>query len=301
MCAGWIKVQKTRSYFSRFQVQFRRRRDCLTDYQQRQNLTVQDKDKYDAPKYRFVVRKSNKKITCQVVASRIGGDHVMAAAYSSELPEFGVKQGLTNYSAAYCTGLLCARRLLTKLGMENEYKGNKAVSKFFQNEDLENKTSFRCFLDIGLARTTTGANVFGSLKGAVDGGLNIPYSGNRLAAGYFDKKTEKFNEAALADRIYGKHVSEYMTNLKSEDEETYKKQFSQYIKNGVEGASLKAMYEKAHDAIRAKPVITRTSKYTNEMNNKRRAEKKAARVARITTKASERVAAKQAKLNEMKK
>lgn len=35
----------------------------------------------------------------------------MAAAYSSELPSFGVKTGLTNYAAAYCTGLLLARRV----------------------------------------------------------------------------------------------------------------------------------------------------------------------------------------------
>ena len=34
---------------------------------------------------------------------------------------------------------------------------------------------FRCYLDIGLARTTTGAKIFGALKGAVDGGLDIPH------------------------------------------------------------------------------------------------------------------------------
>lgn len=34
---------------------------------------------------------------------------------------------------------------------------------------------FRCFLDVGLARTTTGARVFGVLKGAVDGGLDVPH------------------------------------------------------------------------------------------------------------------------------
>ncbi len=31
--------------------------------------------------------------------------------------------GLKNYSAAYCTGLLCARRLLNKLGLEELYPG----------------------------------------------------------------------------------------------------------------------------------------------------------------------------------
>ena len=42
--------------------------------------------------------------------------------------------------------------------------------------------AFRAFLDVGLARTSTGARVFGALKGAVDGGLDIPhrYDWNRV-------------------------------------------------------------------------------------------------------------------------
>jgi large subunit ribosomal protein L5e len=39
------------------------------------------------------------------------------------LKTFGVEAGLTNYAAAYATGLLCARRLLTDLGMADMYKG----------------------------------------------------------------------------------------------------------------------------------------------------------------------------------
>ena len=33
----------------------------------------------------------------------------------------------------------------------------------------------RCVLDVGLARTGTGAKIFAALKGACDGGLNIPH------------------------------------------------------------------------------------------------------------------------------
>lgn len=36
---------------------------------------------------------------------------IVCAAYGHELPKFGVKCGLTNYAAAYCTGLLLARRV----------------------------------------------------------------------------------------------------------------------------------------------------------------------------------------------
>jgi len=39
-------------------------------------------------------------------------------ANSVELKKWGLTAGLTNYSSAYCTGLLCARRLLKKVGMD---------------------------------------------------------------------------------------------------------------------------------------------------------------------------------------
>jgi large subunit ribosomal protein L5e len=42
----------------------------------------------------------------------MNGDVVLCAAESDELKRFGLTAGLTNYSAAYSTGLLLARRLL---------------------------------------------------------------------------------------------------------------------------------------------------------------------------------------------
>lgn len=46
----------------------------------------------------------------------------------------------------------------------------------FNVESLDGQPSaFTCYLDAGLARTTTGNKVFGALKGAVDGGLSIPH------------------------------------------------------------------------------------------------------------------------------
>lgn len=50
---------------------------------------------------------------------------------------------------------------------------------------------FRCYLDVGLARTTTGARVFGAMKGAVDGGLNVPHSLKRFPG--YDAEAKKFN------------------------------------------------------------------------------------------------------------
>lgn len=49
----------------------------------------------------------------------------------------------------------------------------------------------RCHLDVGLARTTTGARVFGALKGAADGGLNIPHSTKRFPG--YSAESKSFN------------------------------------------------------------------------------------------------------------
>lgn len=47
----------------------------------------------------------------QIAYAKIEGDMIVCAAYSHELPKYGVTVGLTNYAAAYCTGLLLARRV----------------------------------------------------------------------------------------------------------------------------------------------------------------------------------------------
>ena len=83
---GLIRSTKSKAYIRRFQVKFRRRRECKTDYYARKRLVTQDKNKYLAPKYRLVVRFSNKDVTCQIVYAKIVGDHVMCSAYSHELP-----------------------------------------------------------------------------------------------------------------------------------------------------------------------------------------------------------------------
>lgn len=108
-------------------VKYRRRRLGKTDYQARRRLTLQDKNKYNAPKYRFVVRFTNRDILCQIIYATIKGDRVVAQAHAQELKDarYGLKAGFTNYAAAYCTGLLLARRTLKKLGLDAKYEGVK--------------------------------------------------------------------------------------------------------------------------------------------------------------------------------
>ncbi|CAD6227595.1 GSCOCG00001273001-RA-CDS [Cotesia congregata] len=265
---GFVKVVKNKQYFKRFQVKFKRRREGKTDYYARKRLTIQDKNKYNTPKYRLIVRFSNKNITCQVAYSRIEGDRIVCAAYSHELPKYGVKVGLTNYAAAYCTGLLLARRLLKQLGLDKLYTGISEVTGDEYNvEELDNGPgAFRCYLDTGLMRTTTGARVFGAMKGAVDGGLNIPHSTKRFPG--YDNESKSFNADVHRQHIFAQHIANYMKQLEEEDEEAYKRQFSQYIKNGIAADAIEDIYKKAHAAIRANPEFTATER-TKEPVKKR--------------------------------
>lgn len=63
---GFVKVVKNRAYFKRYQTKFKRRREGKTDYYARKRLTVQDKNKYNTPKYRLIVRFTNKDVIAQV-------------------------------------------------------------------------------------------------------------------------------------------------------------------------------------------------------------------------------------------
>ena len=84
-----------------------------------------------------------------------------------------MKVGLTNYAAAYCTGLLLARRLLTQLNIADKFEGKTDLEE--EDSTLAPDSAFRAFLDVGLTRTNKGNRVFAAMKGAVDGGLDIPF------------------------------------------------------------------------------------------------------------------------------
>jgi len=249
----FVKVVKNKAYFKRFQVKFRRRREGKTDYYARRRLVVQEKNKYNTPKYRMIVRFTNKDIICQVAYAKIEGDVVVCAAYAHELPKYGLKVGLTNYAAAYCTGLLLARRLLKKYKLDGLYAGQEEIDGDEYNvEALDDQPGpFRVFLDVGLVRTSTGARVFGAMKGAADGGLDIPHSTKRFPG--FDEDSGEFSAETHRKYIMGGHVADYMTHLQEEDSEAYQRQFGRFIKLGITADGMEAMYKKVHSTIRANP------------------------------------------------
>jgi large subunit ribosomal protein L18 len=123
----------------RYRVKLSRRRDGKTNYKTRLSLLKSKKP-------RFVVRVSNKHISCQIIKYEVAGDKTLASAHSRELAELGWGFATSNTPSAYLVGYLCGR----------ETKTNEAV------------------LDIGSLSIVKGSRIFAALKGAVDAGVKIP-------------------------------------------------------------------------------------------------------------------------------
>jgi large subunit ribosomal protein L5e len=274
----FVKVLKNKAYFKRYQVKYRRRREGKTDYRARKRLTCQDKNKYNAPKYRLVVRFSNRFVTCQIAYATVEGDKILCQASSAELPRYGLKTGLKNYAAAYCTGLLVARRLLKQLGLDETYGGQEEAEgtvvkttmgkrTYYVDEVDDEKRPFRALLDVGIVATSTGARVFGAMKGAADGGLDIPHSEKRFPG--YDRDTKEFDAEVHHDHIYGLHVSEYMEYLMEEDEALYKEHFATYIELGLGPENMEETIEEVHKAIREDPSPSEKTPFTPSKKFKR--------------------------------
>merc|ERR1712083_1280020 len=266
---AFVKVLKNKAYSKRYQTKNRRRRQGKTDYYARRRLVVNDKDKYDSKKYRFVVRKTNKRILCAIVYSTIQGDMTVVSADSKELKGYGLNCGLTNYASAYCVGLLVARRLLTAKKMGDMYKGNDKIDGAYYSvqDHMGDRRPFKAYLDVGLVRTTTGNRVFGAMKGACDSGLFIPHNEKRFPGHRIEKIEEEtgkrgkkkddagpktkavFTTEEHWEHIFGVHVQEYYDKLKEEDPDAFKRQFSKWEKE-LKGRSFEDVYKDVQAKIK---------------------------------------------------
>jgi len=256
----FVKLVKNKAYFKRYQVKYRRRREGKTDFRARRQMVLQDKTKYAAPKYRLVVRRTCADIIAQITQAKVSGDEVLAAAYAHELPAYGIKFGLTNYAASYATGLLVARRALTKLKIADKFPAIKEATGDFikvrtkDDDEGEGRFPFKAILDVGLARTTTGARIFGVLKGAVDGGIAVPHKPNRFPG--FNKEKGTLDAKKHRERIFGLHVASYMKKVAAEkaaNPDEKMNQFARLEKAGIKPEQLEKLYKDAHAAIRADP------------------------------------------------
>ncbi len=185
----------------------RRKREGKTDYRQRLSLLK-------SGKHRLVVRRSNNNIICQIINYETNGDKVIVTSDSKELPRYGWKAHCGNLPSAYLTGFLC--------GVKAKENGVKEA-----------------ILDMGLYSSTQGNRLFSALKGAIDGGLNVPHSDEILP------KPERFS---------GTHIANFAQLLKKNEPEKYKKVFSAYIKNKIEPENIQKLFEETKKKISAGPV-----------------------------------------------
>lgn len=269
-----MKVLKTPAFFKRYQVPKRRRRTGQTDFAARRRMIHQDKNKYNAKKYRLVVRITNKRVICQIVYATIVGDRTVCQATSTDLEKYGIPVGHKNYAACYATGLLVARRCLKIMGMDEDFKGKEEADGeefHVEEEDTEaERRPFKVILDVGLRETCVGARIWGALKGAADGGLHVPHKIKNFP-GYTPPENRgedhQYEAEAHKAKIFGEHVKEYMESMQEEDATKYEAHFSKYIAAGIDADGLEEMYTNAHSKIREDP--THTKKEPKKSDNKR--------------------------------
>ena len=138
---------------------------------------------------RLVIRLTLNHAIVQVIEAEAIGDRVVVSSHSRELTKtYGWLGNCGNVPSAYLTGLLC---------------GFKAVANGVD----------KAFLDVGLHIPSKGTRIFAALKGVVDAGVEVPHSEDILSD---------------EDRISGKHIADYASQLASEPE-VYKQRFSEYL------------------------------------------------------------------------
>jgi len=148
--------------------------------------------------------------------------------------------------------------VLKKLGLDENFKGVEepdgefTMTEAAEDDEGETRRPFKCYLDVGLHRTSTGARIFGAMKGASDGGILVPHSENRFPG--YDPESKELDSDVLKKYIFGGHVAEYMETLADDDEERYKSQFRGYIDDEIEADGLEELYREAHRQIREDPL-----------------------------------------------
>ncbi|MBI2651659.1 50S ribosomal protein L18 [Candidatus Woesearchaeota archaeon] len=126
-----------------YTVQFRRKREGITNYRNRLRILT-------ARKPRLVVRKSLNNIYAAIVEYHKNGDIIKIACHSSQLKKFGWDCSTGNIPTAYLIGFMI---------------GKKAINANFND----------AVLDIGMNKSVKGTRIYAVLAGALDAGLKIPH------------------------------------------------------------------------------------------------------------------------------
>jgi len=149
----------------RYVVRFRRRREGKTDYHKRTRLLKSHQS-------RFVVRKSLRHMTVQIINAELVGDTTVVSAHSSELKRYGWEAVKGNLPEAYLVGYLAG------------LKAKKA-------------SLGKALLDTGTYAVVRGGRIFASVRGALDAGLAVPCDESVLP------KEERMRGAHISEKIAG--------------------------------------------------------------------------------------------------
>lgn len=182
-------------------VEYRRKRQGRTDYRKR--LTY-----LKSMKPRLVIRLTANHILVQVVEYTPDGDITKVNINSKALSNYGWNYSSSNLPAAYLTGLVAGKVALSK--------GVKEM-----------------VADLGMQEKIHGGRLFAVIKGAVDAGVDMPYSEDCFPS---------------QERLSGQHIQKYAKEIK-ENKEKYQKQFSAYLKNNLDPEKLPQDFEDTKQKI----------------------------------------------------
>lgn len=177
-----------------YTVRYRRKREGKTDYKQRLRLLK-------SHEARLVVRKKLMSVVAQLVQYQPDGDKIITSAQTVELKKYGLPVINNNVATAYLTGLLLAKKA-------KEQNITTAV------------------VDFGLQNVTDHSRLYAVVKGAIDGGLQIPADAEVLPS---------------EDRVSGSHIESYAKALKTQNPEKYAKQFSAYLAEKIDPTAVVSM------------------------------------------------------------
>ncbi len=114
-----------------------------------------------------------------------------------------------NKPTAYLLGLLLAKKVAAKQDLKNE----------------------EFILDIGLSAPVTNSTPFVFAKGCVDGGMKVR------------------NGLDVKESLYNYSDTKYIKELKEKNPEAYKRQYSGYIKDGIDAEKLNALFNQVKERI----------------------------------------------------
>lgn len=226
-----VKVVKNKAYLKRYQVKFRRWWEGKTDYSTWKHLVSWDKNKHHTPKYRTRARVSYRDITRQTACAHTEGDVVVSATHAHEPPSAAWRlargcNALPRPAAApdrCCPCPMLPPGLSTGLTWTRHTKTTAGDWRWINVENAGGQHgAFACYLDAGPARTTTRDEVLGALKGTADEAclyLTVPNDSLLMV--------QSTRSATPQKHIMGQNVSGCTFTSVGEDEDTYKKQFSQ--------------------------------------------------------------------------